>query len=121
MLDINLLRNDVAKVAVGLAARGVTLDAARFESLEADRKRIQTQTQALQAKRNALSKEIGGKKGRGEDASTLLAEVAGIGDETKRLEADLERVQASLSDFLLGLPNLSHPSVPRGRSSDDNI
>jgi seryl-tRNA synthetase len=121
MLDVNLLRNDLAKVAAGLAARGVKLDTACFEALEADRKRIQTQTQTLQAKRNALSKEIGAKKGRGEDATALLAEVAGIGEETKRLEADLDRVQATVSDFLLELPNLTHPSVPIGSSSDDNL
>ena len=121
MLDVNLLRHDLAKVAAELASRGVTLDSARFEALEADRKRIQTQTQTLQAKRNALSKEIGAKKGRGEDASALLAEVAGIGEETKRLEADLDRVQAALSDFLLELPNLTHPSVPIGGSTDDNV
>src|SRR5215471_5876250 len=121
MLDVNLLRHDLAKVAAGLAARGLTLDTTRFESLEADRKKIQTQTQALQAKRNALSKEIGAKKGRGEDATALLAEVAGTGEETKRLEVDLDRVQASLSDFLLELPNLAPPSVPVGRSPDDNV
>jgi seryl-tRNA synthetase len=121
MLDVNLLRRDLPNVAAGLASRGVTLDTARFESLEADRKKIQTQTQALQAKRNALSKEIGAAKGRGQDAAALLAEVAGIGEETKRLEADLDRIQASLSDFLLELPNLTHPSVPIGRSADDNV
>jgi seryl-tRNA synthetase len=121
MLDVNLLRHDLPNVAAGLASRGIALDTARFEALEADRKRIQTQTQALQAKRNALSKEIGAKKGSGEDATALLAEVAGIGEETKRLEADLDRVQTALSDFLLELPNLTHPSVPIGHSSDDNV
>jgi len=121
MLDINLLRNDLPKAAAGLAARGVTLDTARFEALEVDRKRIQTQTQTLQAKRNALSKEIGAKKGRGEDATALLAEVAGIGEETKRLEAELDSVQTALADFLLELPNLTHASVPVGRSADDNV
>src|SRR6476659_5891577 len=121
MLDVNLLRRDLPKVAAALAARGVTLDTVRFEALEAQRKTIQTQTQALQAKRNALSKEIGAAKGRGDDAAALMAEVAGIGDETKRLEAELERVQTAVSDFLLELPNLAHPSVPTGRSADDNL
>ena len=55
MLDINLLRNDLPGVAAALAKRGVTLDAARFEALEAERKDIQTRTQELQARRNALS------------------------------------------------------------------
>jgi len=121
MLDVNLLRRDLPSVAAALAARGVTLDTARFESLEAQRKTIQTQTQALQAKRNAISKEIGAAKGRGEDAAPLMAEVAGIGDEARRLEAELERLQSALSDFLLELPNLSHTSVPIGRSADDNV
>lgn len=120
MLDVNLLRRDLPNVAAALAARGVTLDTARFEALEAQRKTIQTQTQALQAKRNALSKEIGAAKGKGEDAAALMAEVAGIGEDTKRLEAELERVQTALSDFLLELPNITHPSVPAGRSADDN-
>jgi seryl-tRNA synthetase len=121
MLDVHLLRNDLATVVEGLAKRGVTFDAARFESLERERKDIQTRTQELQAKRNALSKAIGTAKGKGEDASALLAEVAGIGDDTKRLEGELDRVQASLRDFLLDLPNLTHPSTPVGTTPDHNV
>jgi seryl-tRNA synthetase len=120
MLDINLLRNDLAGVTAGLAKRGVTLDAAAFESLERERKDIQTRTQDLQSKRNTLSKQIGIAKGKGEDASALLTEVGGLGDELKRLEAELDRVQAKLRDFLLDLPNLTHADTPVGRSSDDN-
>jgi len=121
MLDVNLLRTDLPAVATGLAKRGVTLDRARFETLEAERKQIQTRTQELQAKRNALSKAIGAAKGKGEDATALLAEVAGIGDETKRLEGELDRVQAAVRDFLLDLPNLTHASTPVGKSPDDNV
>jgi seryl-tRNA synthetase len=121
MLDVNLLRNDLAAVAEGLALRGVTLDAARFEALERDRKDIQTRTQELQAKRNALSKQIGVAKGKGEDASALLKDVAGIGDETKRLEGALDNVQRELRAFLLDLPNLTHPSTPIGKSEADNV
>jgi seryl-tRNA synthetase len=121
MLDINLLRNDLAAVTAGLAPRGVTLDAARFEALERERKDIQTRTQDLQAKRNALSKQIGAAKGKGEDASALLQEVAGIGEETKRLEATLVHVQRELRAFLLDLPNLTHPSTPIGKSEADNV
>ena len=84
MLDVNLLRTDLARVAAALAKRGVTLDTARFEALEAARKDIQVRTQELQSRRNALSKQIGIAKGKGEDAAPLLAEVAGLGDEVKR-------------------------------------
>src|SRR6478672_3193496 len=121
MLDINLLRNDLPAVAAALARRGVTLDVALFESLEAERKDIQTRTQDLQQKRNATSKQIGAAKGRGEDTAPLMAEVAGLGDALKELEAELARVQARLRDFLLVLPNIAHPSVPEGRSEADNV
>jgi seryl-tRNA synthetase len=121
MLDINLFRNDLAAVAAGLAKRGVTLDTARFEALERERKDIQTRTQELQAKRNALSKQIGAAKGKGEDATALLAEVAGVGDETKRLEGALDEVQRNLRAFLLDLPNLTHASTPTGKSEADNV
>ena len=121
MLDVHLLRNDLPNVVAALAKRGVTLDVERFESLERERKDIQTRTQELQAKRNALSKAIGAAKGKGEDAAALLAEVAGIGEETKRLEGELDRVQASVRDFLLELPNLTHPSTPVGTSDESNV
>jgi len=121
MLDINLFRNDIAAVAEGLAKRGLALDTAAFEALEARRKDIQTRTQELQARRNALSKAVGAAKGKGEDASALLTEVGGIGDDLRRLEAELDGVQGEVRDFLLGLPNLTHASTPTGRGSDDNV
>ena len=121
MLDINALRNDLQGVRAALAKRGVALDSARFETLEAERKRIQTRTQELQAKRNALSKEVGAAKGRGEDPAPILAGVAGVGDELTSLERELDNVQAKLRDFLLDLPNVTHETTPVGRSADDNV
>jgi seryl-tRNA synthetase len=121
MLDINLFRNDLARVAAGLAQRGAVVDVARFEALEARRKDIQTRTQDAQATRNALSKQIGIAKGQGADASALLAEVAGLGDELKSQENALQEVQTQLRDFLLDLPNLAHSSTPVGKSAEDNV
>jgi seryl-tRNA synthetase len=121
MLDINLFRNDLARVAAGLLQRGAVVDVARFEALEARRKDIQTRTQDAQARRNALSKQIGIAKGQGADASALLAEVAGLGDELKNQESALQDVQMQLRDFLLDLPNLAHSSTPVGKSADDNV
>jgi seryl-tRNA synthetase len=120
MLDINLLRNDLQAVAAGLAKRGTSLDVARFEALESERKVIQTRTQELQARRNTLSKQIGIAKGRGEDAAALLADVGGLGEELGRLEAELARVQHGLREFLLDLPNLTHSTTPIGTTSLDN-
>ena len=121
MLDIQLLRNDPAAVAARLKTRGYVLDVARFESTEARRKSVQTRTQDLQARRNAVSKEIGAAKGRGQDPKALMAEVAGLGDELKTLEAELSDIQSDLREWLLAVPNLPHASVPIGASEAQNV
>jgi seryl-tRNA synthetase len=121
MLDIQLLRKDAALVAERLAARGFNLDAVRFDALEAERKTIQTRTQEAQSRRNTLSKQIGMLKGKGEDTTAVMAEVAGLGDELKQLEARLSGLQAELNDFLMGLPNLPHESVAVGRDETANV
>jgi seryl-tRNA synthetase len=121
MLDIQLLRSDPAAVAARLKTRGYVLDVARFESTEVRRKSVQTRTQELQARRNAVSKEIGAAKGRGQDAKALLAEVAGLGDAVKALETELSVIQSDLRDWLLEVPNLPHASVPIGASEAQNV
>jgi len=121
MLDVQLLRADIEAVARRLADRGLTVDAAKFQSLETSRKSLQTRTQELQAKRNASSKQIGALKQKGEDASGLMAEVNAMADELKSNETKLAELQIQLNDFLLGIPNVPHSSVPAGRSADDNV
>ena len=121
MLDLQALRNDLATVASRLATRGYTLDAARFEQLEGERKTVQTRTQELQAKRNSTSKMIGQAKAKGEDASAIMAEVANLGDELKQLEAKLETIQQDMLAFLSVIPNTPHESVPLGKSEADNV
>ncbi len=121
MLDIQLLRSDLAGVALRLQQRGFILDRDKFERVEAERKAIQTRTQDLQAQRNALSKQIGVAKGRGEDAAAQMAEVRRRGDELGALEGELADIQAGLREWLLGMPNLPHPSVPLGHSDADNV
>jgi seryl-tRNA synthetase len=120
MLDVQLLRGDLQAVAKRLADRGYALPVAEFEKLEASRKAVQTETQDLQAKRNQLSKQVGQLKSRGEDAAALMAEVNAQADRLKALEDELESVQVRLNDFLLGVPNVPHPSVPAGKSAADN-
>ena len=121
MLDVQLLRARLDFVAERLATRGMSLDVAAFQALEDERKTRQTRTQELQARRNALSKQVGQLKGKGEDASAVLAEVAGIGDELKANEAALAELLERFNAFVAGLPNLPHESVPAGRSEEDNV
>ena len=121
MLDIQLLRSQPAEVAARLASRGAGFDVAAFQALEDERKDLQVRTQDLQAKRNALSKQVGILKGKGEDASGVLAEVGGIGEELKANETALAALQERLNAFLRMIPNIPRPEVAAGRSSDDNV
>jgi seryl-tRNA synthetase len=124
MLDITQLRKDLDAVIERLNARKNPqpfLDVARFKSLEAERKAVQTRTEELQAKRNALSKQIGMAKGKGEDASALMYEVGGIADELKAGGERLEAIQIELNDMLMGVPNLPDASVPAGADEHGNV
>jgi seryl-tRNA synthetase len=120
MLDIQLLRSDPGHAARLLSTRGYVFPEAEFAALEAERKRLQTSTQEMQARRNAASKQIGNAKARGENVSALLQEVASLGDELKEAEAQFDRIQDALRHLLLQIPNLSHSSVPIGSSEVDN-
>ncbi|MDB5916520.1 MAG: serine--tRNA ligase [Massilia sp.] len=121
MIDIQLLRKDIGTVATRLASRKYVLDVAGFNALEAERKAIQTRTEELQSKRNSLSKQIGMLKGKGEDTSAVMMEVAGLGDELKANEISLSDVQAKLAAFMESVPNLPHASVPVGADENGNV
>jgi seryl-tRNA synthetase len=108
MLDIALLRKDIAAVAARLKARSFDLDIEAFNALESERRSVQMRTEELQAKRNALSKQVGLLKGKGEDASAVLAEVAAIPEQVKALEVQLSNIQARLQNFMLNVPNVPH-------------
>jgi len=121
MLDPNLLRSDLAAVAERLATRGLVLDTGRLAKLEAERKRLQIDTQDLQARRNACSKQIGASKARGEPVEALMAEVAGFGEELADCERQLAVLQDTLEAELLGIPNLPQAEVPIGRDETQNV
>jgi len=121
MLDVQLLRKDISAVAAQLQRRGYALDVAAFNALEAERKSVQTRSEALQAQRNALSKQIGELKARGADVSAVLAEVAAIPGQIKAFEPVLADIQARLHELLLATPNVADESVPTGSSSDENL
>jgi len=121
MLDIQLLRTNIDAVSERLATRGYTLDIATFQTLEAERKTLQTRTQELQASRNSLSKQIGMLKGKGEDASAVMAEVASLKDELEANEVRLAELLKALDDFMALIPNLPQEGVPVGKSEADNV
>jgi seryl-tRNA synthetase len=121
MIDLQLLRKDTDTVAARLATRGFYLDVPHFKAFESARRDIQSGTEDLQAKRNALSKQIGVLKQQGQDASLLMAEVAQIAVQLEASQVALADVQESLARFVETIPNLPHASTPVGDNEDGNV
>ncbi len=121
MLDSKLVRTQPQEVAERLATRGFTLDVARIEALESQRKAVQTRTETLQAERNSRSKAIGQAMKNGEDVAPLKAEVNRMAEELESGKRELDAIQAELDSLLLNIPNLPHESVPVGADEEENV
>ena len=121
MLDSQWLRADIEDIAQRLTVRGFELDIAAFRDLEGRRKVLQTDTESLQSERNRCAKEIGQAKARGDDAAEVMAQAASINDRLKTVESELATVQIALTEFISGIPNIPHHSVPTGRNETDNV
>lgn len=120
MIDPQLLRKDIAAVSTRLATRKFQLDVEKFNTLESERKSLQTRTEELQAKRNQLAKAIGMKKGKGEDATAEMAEATQINVDMESGAARLAILQTEIADFLMGIPNLPDETVPVGKDETEN-
>jgi seryl-tRNA synthetase len=121
MIETNLIKTDSASVAESLASKKYELDLKIFEDLEVDRKVTQIKTEALQAKRNALSKDYGLLKKEGKDDAALNQQITEVKSELDSCSKTLTDLQSSLQDFLLDIPNLPASSVPHGSGEKDNI
>ena len=122
MLDKQLLRSDIDRVARRLEDRGTEFPKARFLELEADRKRVQTRTEELQARLNTTSTAIGRFKTSGEHDKVEELKQSAVADSEKKkaAERELAEVEPRLDEFLLDIPNIPHESVPTGKSAADN-
>ena len=121
MLDPKLLRNNIALVTQELLRRGFALDIDEYQSLEADRRSLQAETENLQNERNVKSKLIGQAKANGEDVSPLLAEVSGLGEKLDLAKKRFGEVREQLEQLLKSVPNLPDASVPDGEDESGNI
>lgn len=120
MLDPKLVRNDIQKVAEQLKKRGFVVDIDKFNKLEDQRKSLQTKMQEFQNERNVQSKEVGKAKATGMNVDELLLKLKELSDSLKVLEERFARAQIELDDFLSAMPNITHESVPVGKSEEDN-
>ena len=121
MLDAKILRTETQACAAALKVKGFTLDVEHFRTLESQRRALQTETEQLQSERNEKSKSIGQAKARGEDIEPLVAEVGDLGSRLEQAKERFNVLQAQLQEFLQAIPNTPDPSVPAGKTEDDNI
>ena len=128
MLDITTLRKDLNSVIRRLETRKspqAFLNVAAYQTLEAERKTIQSRTEELQGQRNSLSKQIGQLKARGPagaaEADAAMAQVSAAKAELDASATRLVDIQSDLQALLLGVPNLPHASVPVGADEHGNV
>lgn len=121
MLDPRILRETPELVDESQVRRFKASVSAEFKVLDDTLRAIKAEIQELQNKRNTMSKEIGIKKSKGEDASAILEEVAKISANAKSLEESQRTAQKAFDDFLLNIPNILDASVPVGEDENDNI
>ena len=120
MINVNLLRENIEDTSKNLESRGYSLNIKSYQDFEDKRKAIQTETEELQGKRNQLSKEIGILKGKGGDVKDIMDRVNSLSEKLKSLEVSLSKIQNSLLNFLLDIPNIPHNSVPNGMTEKEN-
>ena len=120
MHDIRFIREHPESFDAALARRGLPAMSGEILEIDQQRRALQGKIQELQSRRNVASKEIGMRKGKGEDADDLIAEVADIKATMPALEEEEGALASSLETRLMELPNILDAEVPDGADEDDN-
>ncbi len=121
MLDPNLLKKNLGEVVKRLADRNFDFPVKEYLLLDQERKKIQTETEELQARRNQVAKQIGIEKKQGKDVTELMKAGAEIAARLSTLEIENNDLKEKLHQFLLRIPNLPHESVPVGKDETENV
>lgn len=121
MFDIALIRQNPKFVDETLLSRGALAISQEALALDRENRDLQTQVQELLSQRNAASKQIGMLKQKGEDASAVMAQVAGLKTQIETLEIAQKKAADALFTLLSKTPNMLDKSVPIGQDEDDNI
>ncbi len=120
MLEIKLIRQNLAAVEAALATRGQSADLEAFKTVDAQHRQTLQEVEELRHRRNVVSDEIARLKRAGDPAEAFVVEMRAVSARIKELEKSLAETQETLSVILMALPNLPHVSVPVGKDSTEN-
>jgi seryl-tRNA synthetase len=125
MLDLLQIRHEPDAVRERLAARGNAAESGaaveRIGALDAERRTLVAEADALKGRRNQVSREVGERKRRGEDADALVAEMRAVGDRIGEIDARVREIEEERDALLLGIPNVTDPGVPAGGEESNRV
>ena len=121
MLDIKRIRQNPQELIDALKKRNSPLDVNELLDLDAKRREVLGQTEALKSKRNEESKKVGQIKKQGGDASAIQEEMRKVGDEIAELDKQVNEIDKQINFILMRLPNIPHESVPIGKDDTENV
>jgi seryl-tRNA synthetase len=121
MLDIKLIRDQPDAVEHALADKGGGELIQQILAADSRRRQVLKEAEDLKADRNRTSEAIGQAKRRGQDVSAEMARMREVSDRVKALDGESKEIDAELERLLEQAPNIPHPSVPRGKSDEENV
>lgn len=120
MLDLKFIRENSDRVRAGAEAKGIAVDLQALLAADDRRRALIQEGEALKARRNQVSAQVGKVKKEGGDAAAIIAEMEAVKDRIQAIDHELREVESTLNGLLLTVPNLPHPTVPVGRTPEDN-
>lgn len=121
MIDIKLLRNNFEEVEKSLSTRNEDFDLSKFKELDSKRLSLILEVEKLKNEQNVVSKQIPIMKKEGKDTTEVLAEMKELSKKIKELDLKLSNVEKELNDYMLTIPNIPNPTVPAGKTDEDNV
>jgi seryl-tRNA synthetase len=121
MLDLKFVRQNPQTVAEGMARRRFPLDLDAFLALEERRREYITAVEQKKGQRNAASAEVAKIKRQGGDAAEILSGLGALSESIKALDEKTKEIDAEVTEWLLGVPNIPHATTPDGANENDNV
>jgi seryl-tRNA synthetase len=121
VLDLRLIRERPDEVQRALADKGGAQLVPEILAKDTERRRLIREAEELKAQRNVASEAIGRARKAGQDAAAEQARMREVGDRIKALDAETKAIDDAIEALLAQVPNVPHPSVPRGKSDEENV